>query len=107
MRVERAAGSVVDIIGSTPAVELSRITADVRGRIVAKLEYLNPGYSKKDRIAREIIDEAIAGGALRPGQPVVELTSGNTGTGLAIVCAYAATHSWRSCRRATAASARG
>jgi cysteine synthase len=87
MRIERAAGSVVDIIGSTPAVELSRLTGGMAGRVVAKLEYLNPGYSKKDRIAREIIDEALADGVLRPGQPVVELTSGNTGTGLAIVCA--------------------
>jgi cysteine synthase A len=81
------ARSVVDVIGSTPAVELSRITAGLDGRIVAKLEYLSPGYSKKDRIAREIVDDALASGVLRPGQAVVELTSGNTGTGLAIVCA--------------------
>ena len=56
------------------------------GRIVAKLEYLNPGFSKKDRIARQMIEEAEASGELKPGQTVVELTSGNTGTGLAIVC---------------------
>ena len=53
------------------------------GRILAKLEFLNPGLSKKDRIARQIIDDAEADGALTPGQTVVELTSGNTGTGLA------------------------
>ncbi|MCL2518339.1 MAG: cysteine synthase family protein, partial [Oscillospiraceae bacterium] len=53
----------------------------------AKLEYLNPGFSKKDRIAKSMIDEAEAAGILRKGQPVVELTSGNTGTGFAIVCA--------------------
>ncbi len=81
------AASVVDVIGATPAVELSRLTRGLDGRIVAKLEFLNPGYSKKDRIAREIIDDALASGALQPDQPVVELTSGNTGTGLAIVCA--------------------
>lgn len=81
------ATSVVDVIGSTPAVELSRLTRGRTGRIVAKLEYLNPGYSKKDRIAREIVDDALASGRLVPGQTVVELTSGNTGTGLAIVCA--------------------
>ena len=81
------ARSVVEVIGSTPAVELTRLCAGRSGRIVAKLEYLNPGYSKKDRIAREIVNEAIASGQLRPGQTVVELTSGNTGTGLAIVCA--------------------
>ncbi|MDH3990965.1 MAG: cysteine synthase family protein [Gammaproteobacteria bacterium] len=52
-----------------------------------KLEYLNPGLSKKDRAALRIIEEAEESGALRPGQPVIELTSGNMGTGLAIVCA--------------------
>lgn len=57
------------------------------GEILAKLEYLNPGGSKKDRIALRMIEEAEADGSLRPGQTVVELTSGNTGTGLAIVCA--------------------
>ena len=81
------AASVVDVIGFTPAVVLSRLTAGMPGRIVAKLEYLNPGFSKKDRIARQIVDDARASGALQPSQPVVELTSGNTGTGLAIVCA--------------------
>ena len=86
-RTGRVAASVVDVIGATPAVELSRLTRGLDGRIVAKLEYLNPGFSKKDRIARQIVDEAIASGELRPGQTVVELTSGNTGTGLAIVCA--------------------
>jgi cysteine synthase A len=79
--------SVVVAIGRTPVAELARLTRGLPGRIVAKLEYLNPGLSKKDRIAREIVDEAVAAGELRPGQPVVELTSGNTGTGLAIVCA--------------------
>src|SRR5262252_8730468 len=79
--------SAVEAIGWTPLVELARLTRGLDGRIVAKLEYLNPGLSKKDRIARQMIEEAEAGGELRPGQTVVELTSGNTGTGLAIVCA--------------------
>ena len=79
--------SVLDTIGGTPLVELSRITRGLEGRIVAKLEYLNPGYSKKDRIARQMIEEAEASGTLKAGDTVVELTSGNTGTGLAIVCA--------------------
>jgi cysteine synthase A len=78
--------SVVEAIGWTPLVELSRITRGLKGRILAKLEFLNPGFSKKDRIARQIIQDAEAKGLLRPGQVVVELTSGNTGTGLAIVC---------------------
>ena len=79
--------SVLGAIGNTPLVELSRLTRGLEGRILAKLEYLNPGFSKKDRIALQMIEEAEADGRLRPGQTVVELTSGNTGTGLSIVCA--------------------
>ncbi|GHF11836.1 cysteine synthase [Streptomyces spiralis] len=78
--------SAVEAIGATPMVRLDRITRDLNGTILAKLDYLNPGGSKKDRVAKGIIEEAERVGALKPGQPVVELTSGNTGTGLAIVC---------------------
>lgn len=84
---EELCPSVLDTIGNTPLVELSRITHGIDGRIFAKLEFLNPGCSKKDRIARQMIEDAEAEGALRPGDTIVELTSGNTGTGLAIVCA--------------------
>lgn len=86
-RSDRCLPSVLEAIGNTPLVELARITRHLDGRILAKLEYLNPGSSKKDRIALQIIEDAEVEGALRPGQTVVELTSGNTGTGLAIVCA--------------------
>jgi len=79
--------STIEAIGQTPLVELGRITRDLDGRILAKLDHLNPGFSKKDRIARQMIEDAEADGSLQPGQTVVELTSGNTGTGLAIVCA--------------------
>jgi cysteine synthase A len=85
--MDEVSPSIIEVIGQTPVIELGRLTRGLRGRIVAKLDYLNPGLSKKDRIAREIVDEATAAGELRPGQTVVELTSGNTGTGLAIVCA--------------------
>ena len=80
--------SVIDAIGNTPLVELSRITDDLGldGRLLAKLDYLNPGFSKKDRAARQTIEDARASGELAEGQVVVELTSGNMGTGLAIVC---------------------
>lgn len=78
--------SIIEAIGDTPLVELARFGRDLDGRILAKLEYLNPGFSKKDRIARQIIQDAEEDGELKPGQTVVELTSGNTGTGLAIVC---------------------
>jgi cysteine synthase A len=79
--------SVIDAIGDTPLIELSRYARGLGGRLFVKLEYLNPGGSKKDRVARQIIEDAEADGSLRPHQPVVEMTSGNTGTGLAIVCA--------------------
>ncbi len=88
----RPLNSVIEAIGDTPLVELARLTRGLTGRILAKLEYLNPGYSKKDRIARQIIEDAEAHGLLRAGQTVVELTSGNTGTGLAIVCAVKGYH---------------
>ena len=81
--------SVDQAIGWTKIVSLSRIVENygVKGNIYAKLEYLNPGFSKKDRIAKAMIDAAESAGTLKKGQAVVELTSGNTGTGLAIVCA--------------------
>lgn len=81
--------SVIQAIGATPLVALDRLTAELglEGRILAKLDMLLPGYSKKDRAARAIIEAARADGTLAPGQTVVELTSGNMGTGLAIVCA--------------------
>jgi cysteine synthase A len=75
------------LIGNTPVVELSRLTEGMRGAIYAKIEFMNPGASKKDRIALQMIDDALAEGRLKVGQTVIEVTSGNTGTGLAIVCA--------------------
>ena len=80
--------SVADLIGGTPAVELGRLRRrlGLDGRLVAKLEYLSPGLSKKDRVAKAMVEQALEHGHLQPGQPVVELTSGNTGTGLALVC---------------------
>ncbi|MGK7651039.1 pyridoxal-phosphate dependent enzyme [Roseovarius sp. B08] len=80
--------SVIEAMEETPLVELSRIrdTLHLDGRILAKLDYLMPGFSKKDRAARAIVEGARAMGDLAPGQTVVELTSGNMGTGLAIVC---------------------
>jgi cysteine synthase A len=86
MKTTQVLTSVLEAIGQTPLVELQRLTARSGGRILAKLEFLNPGFSKKDRIALQIIEDARASGILKPGQTVVELTSGNTGTGLAIVC---------------------
>jgi cysteine synthase A len=83
-----AGNSIIDAIGRTPAVWLDRMVESrgLEGRLLAKLDHLNPGFSKKDRAARGIIEAARADGTLQPGQTVVELTSGNMGTGLAIVC---------------------
>jgi cystathionine beta-synthase len=77
-------GSILDTIGNTPLVRLSRIGAGLRPQLVAKLESFNPGGSIKDRIAVALIDAAERDGKLRPGGTIVEPTSGNTGTGLAI-----------------------
>jgi cysteine synthase A len=76
-----------EAIGHTPLIELRRLCAGLDGMILAKCEFMNPGGSKKDRIARQMIDDAESRGLLRPGATVVEVTSGNTGCGLAIVCA--------------------
>ena len=80
--------SILDAIGQTPLVRLDRLTRyeGCEGTILAKLDYLNPGFSKKDRAALGVIEVAEKDGSLSPGQTVVELTSGNMGTGLAIVC---------------------
>jgi cystathionine beta-synthase len=74
---------VTAAIGDTPLVALDRLAADVRPRIVAKLEHMNPGGSVKDRIALPMIEAAERAGLLKPGGVIVEPTSGNTGVGLA------------------------
>ncbi|MBV8219941.1 MAG: pyridoxal-phosphate dependent enzyme, partial [Solirubrobacterales bacterium] len=79
--------SILDTIGDTPLVRLSRIGAGVRPRLVAKLEAFNPGGSIKDRVAVALIEAAERDGRLKPGGTIVEPTSGNTGTGLAIAAA--------------------
>lgn len=81
----RIARHISDLIGNTPLVELTSIVPAGAGRVVAKVEYLNPGASSKDRIAVKMIDAAEASGALKPGGTIVEPTSGNTGVGLALV----------------------
>jgi len=77
--------SVLDLVGNTPLVRLDRSTDGAPGTILAKVEYLNPGGSVKDRIATRMIEAAEASGELKPGGVIVEPTSGNTGVGLAMV----------------------
>ena len=76
---------VSDLVGGTPLVRLSAVTAGLTATVLAKVEYLNPGGSIKDRIALRMVEAAEASGALRPGGTIVEPTSGNTGVGLALV----------------------
>src|SRR6202041_808029 len=81
----RIAQHISEIIGNTPLVQLNSVVPPGSGRVVAKVEYLNPGLSSKDRIAVKMIDAAEASGQLKPGGTIVEPTSGNTGVGLALV----------------------
>ena len=81
------AGRVSDIIGGTPMVRLENLSPAGGATILAKMEYLNPGGSVKDRIALSMIRDAEEKGLLKPGMTIVEATSGNTGIGLAMLCA--------------------
>jgi cystathionine beta-synthase len=81
----RIARHVSDLIGNTPLVQLNSVVPAGAGMVAAKVEYLNPGGSSKDRIAVKMIDAAEASGQLKPGGTIVEPTSGNTGVGLALV----------------------
>ena len=81
--------SIDQLIGRTPLLELTHIerALGLKARILAKLEYLNPAGSVKDRVAKAMLDEAEAEGRLKPGTVIIEPTSGNTGIGLAAVAA--------------------
>src|SRR6478735_1740144 len=81
----RIARHVSELIGNTPLVQLNSVVPEGAGMVAAKIEYLNPGGSAKDRIAVKMIDAAEASGELRPGGTIVEPTSGNTGVGLALI----------------------
>ena len=84
--------NILEVIGDTPLVRLQRIAKGLRPVILAKLEYLNPGGSVKDRMALYMIEKALHAGELKPGGTIIEATSGNTGVGLAM---YAAVKGFR------------
>lgn len=81
--------NVAELVGKTPLVECQNLEKkyNLKARLLAKLEYLNPAGSIKDRVAKNIVEEAERSGKLKPGATIVEPTSGNTGIGLALMCA--------------------
>ncbi|MDL1898853.1 pyridoxal-phosphate dependent enzyme, partial [Anaerolineae bacterium CFX7] len=83
----RVYDDVVQAIGNTPLVKLNKVTRGLRAQVYAKLEFMNPGGSVKDRIGLGMIERAEREGKLKPGGTIVEGTSGNTGVGLAIAAA--------------------
>ena len=84
--------NILETIGNTPMVKLNKITADLKGTILAKVETTNPGNSTKDRMALRMIEDAEKAGLLKPGGTIIEGTSGNTGLGLAIAAAVKGYH---------------
>ncbi|MES2730658.1 MAG: cystathionine beta-synthase [Bacteroidota bacterium] len=76
--------SIIETIGNTPLVRLNKVTKGIKGTILAKVEYFNPGNSVKDRMAVKMIEDAETAGLLKPGGTIIEGTSGNTGMGLAL-----------------------
>ncbi|HTY03752.1 MAG TPA: cysteine synthase A [Rhodocyclaceae bacterium] len=83
----RIANNVTQLVGRTPLVRLNRLVAGIAGTVACKLEFMNPAHSVKDRIAVSMIEAAEAAGRIKPDTIIVEPTSGNTGIGLAMVCA--------------------
>ncbi|MDE3129499.1 MAG: cysteine synthase family protein [Gemmatimonadota bacterium] len=87
MRYPTISRDLLDVVGQTPLVALDRLAAGLPSRVLVKLEASNPGLSVKDRAALQIVVDAEKRGLIRPGDTVIERTSGNMGTGLAIACA--------------------
>ena len=84
--------TVLDAIGNTPIIKLQKVASHIESEIYVKLEYMNPGGSIKERIAKYMIEQAIERGELKQGGTIIEGTSGNTGVGLAM---YAAVHGYK------------
>lgn len=80
-----AYNNVLELVGNTPLIKLNKITSEIEGNFYAKVEAFNPGHSSKDRIALHIIEEAERKGILKPGDTIIETTSGNTGFSIAMV----------------------
>ena len=76
--------SIIQVIGNTPLVRLNKLAKGVKGTVLVKVEYFNPGNSVKDRMALKMVEDAEKAGKLKPGGTIIEGTSGNTGMGLAL-----------------------
>lgn len=85
MREIKAYNNILELIGNTPLIKLNKVTKNLEGNFYAKVEAFNPGHSTKDRIALYIIEEAERRGILKPGDTIIETTSGNTGFSIAMV----------------------
>ena len=83
----RIANNVAELVGNTPLVKLNRLAPAGGATVALKLEFFNPAHSVKDRIAVAMLDAAAAAGKIKPDTIILEPTSGNTGIGLAMVCA--------------------
>lgn len=86
-KIDSVCDSVLDVIGNTPLVRLNRIGSDIPCEFLVKCEYFNAGGSVKDRIGRQMVDDAEKSGRIKPGDTLIEPTSGNTGIGLALAAA--------------------
>lgn len=89
-RSNKICDSILDVVGETPMVRINKITADypdVKCEIVAKCEFFNAGGSVKDRIGKRMVEDAEKSGRLKPGDTLIEPTSGNTGIGIALAAA--------------------
>ena len=93
--------NVTELIGNTPVVELSNLEKEVglKAQLLAKVEFFNPAGSVKDRIAKRMIEKAEEQGLLKKGATIIEPTSGNTGIGLASVCASKGYKAYLPCRK--------
>ena len=97
--MSKIAKSLIELVGNTPLVELSRFNTQAKANLIAKVEYFNPAGSVKDRVALAMIEDAERRGVITKGATIIEPTSGNTGVGLALASALRVISSFSPCPR--------